>query len=152
MNKKYYVKLSKEQQQHLEKLISSGTTPARTITRAHILLKSDCSKGAPNWTYRQITDAYNVSDVTIAKVRKTFVEEGFEAALYRKKPDRVYKRRLDGEGEAHLIALACSEAPQGYERWTLSLLKDRLIRLKIVDNISPETIRKTLKKTSSNLG
>jgi len=152
MNKKYYVKLSNKQRQHLEKLISSGTTPARTITRAHILLKSDCSKGTLNWTYRQITDAYNISDVTIAKVRKTYVEDGFEAALYRKKPDREYKRRLDGEGEAHLIALTCSEAPDGYERWTLSLLKDRLIRLEIVDNISPETIRQTLKKTSSNLG
>ena len=152
MNKKYNVKLSNEQQRHLKKIISSGTTPARTITRAHILLKSDCNKGGPNWKYHQITDAFNISDVTIAKVRKSFVEDGFEAALYRKKPDRVYKRRLDGEGEAYLITLVCSEAPDGYDRWTLSLLKDRLIQMKIVDHIAPETIRKTLKKTGLSLG
>jgi hypothetical protein len=88
----------------------------------------------------------------VYNVRKKYIEGGLEGAILRKKPDRVYERRLDGEGEAHLIALACSEPPDGYERWSLRLLKDRIIRLEIVENISHETIRQTLKKTSSNLG
>ncbi len=83
-------------------------------------------------------------------VRKKYLEGGLEQAILRKKPDRVYERRLDGEGEAHLIALACSEPPDGYERWSLRLLKDRLIRLEIVENISHETIRQTLKKSISS--
>ena len=85
-------------------------------------------------------------------VRKKYIEGGLEIAILRKKPDRVYERRLDVEGEAHLIALACGEPSDGYERWSLRLLKDRIIRLEIVENISHETIRQTLKKTSSNLG
>ena len=85
-------------------------------------------------------------------MRKNYVEGGLNRAILRKKPERVYERRLDGEGEAHLIAMACSEPPDGYERWSLRLLQDRMIRLEIVENISHETIRQTLKKTSSNLG
>jgi hypothetical protein len=93
-----------------------------------------------------------VSSLTVYNVRKKYDEGGLERAILRKKPERVYERRLDGEGEAHLIALACSKPPEGYERWSLRLLKDRIIRLEIVENISHETIRQTLKKTSSNLG
>ena len=152
MNKKYFVKLTNEHRQHLEKLISSGIAPARTINRAHILLKSDCSSKAPNWTYRRISDAYNVSDVTISKVRKSFVESGFEAALYRKKPDREYKHRLDGEAEAHLIALVCGQPPEGYKQWTLRLIRDRFVELDYVDTISHETIRTTLKKMNLSPG
>jgi hypothetical protein len=90
--------------------------------------------------------------LTVYKVRKNYVEGGLKRAILRKKPERVYERRLDGEGEAHLIALACSDPPDGYERWSLRLLQDRLVRLEIVENISHETIRQTLKKTSSSLG
>jgi len=93
LNKKYFVKLTNKQRQHLEKLISSGIAPARTITRAHILLKSDCSPDGPDWTYARTSEAFNVTDVTISKICKRFVESGFEAAHYRKKPDREYKRR-----------------------------------------------------------
>ena len=85
-------------------------------------------------------------------VRKKYIEGGLEESILRKKPDRVHERRLDGEGEAHLIALACGEPPDGYEHWSLRLLKDRIIRLEIVENISHETIRQTLKKTSSRPG
>jgi len=93
-----------------------------------------------------------VSSPTVYNVRKNYVAGGLKRAILRKKPERVYERRLDGEGEAHLIAMACSEAPDGYERWSLRLLQDRMIRLEIVENISHETIRQTLKKTSSSLG
>ena len=105
-----------------------------------------------NGSYQAICEAYDVSSLTVYNVRKNYIEGGLERAILRKKPERVYERRLDGEGEAHLIALACSEPPEGYERWSLRLLKDRIIRLEIVENISHETIRQTLKKTSSNLG
>jgi len=145
MNKIYYVKLTNKQRQHLEKLISSGIAPARTITRAHILLKSDCSPEGPNWTYARTSEAFNVTDATISKICKRFVESGFEAALYHKKPDREYKRRLDGEAEAHLIAMVCSQPPAGYKQWSLRLIRDRFVELDYVDTISHETVRSTQK-------
>jgi transposase len=149
MNTKYLVELSDEQRQHLEKLTSSGIAPARQMKRAHILLKSDRQA---NWSYEQLMEAFDVSAVTIAKVRKTFVEQGLETALQRKKPDREYEHVLDGEGEAHLIALACSEPPTGRKHWSLRLLQDRFVKLRHVDNISYETIRRVLKKTNSSPG
>jgi hypothetical protein len=152
VNRKYVVKLNDEQREHLEKLISSGTAAARTITHARILLKSDSSEGAPNWTYAAIMTALDVSEVTIAHVRKAFVEQGLAAALSRKKPDRVYPHLLDGEGEAHLTALACSQAPDGRDRWTLRLLAEKMVQLEYVEAISHETIRTALKKTNSSRG
>lgn len=149
MNTKYVVELSHEQREHLEKLTSSGTVPARQIKRAQILLKSDLQA---NWSYDQISTAFDVSAVTIAKVRKTFVEQGLEVALQRRKPDREYEHALDGEGEAHLIALACSQPPTGRKQWSLRLLQDRFVKLGHVERISYETIRRVLKKTNSNLG
>jgi len=149
MNTKYKVELTEEQRQHLEKLTSSGICPARQMKRAHILLKSDQST---NWSYGQIAEAFDVSDVTIAKVRKAFVEQGLEVALQRKKPEREYERSLDGEGEAHLIALACSEPPTGRDHWSLRLLRDRFVKLGHVESISYETVRRTLKKTNSSRG
>ena len=152
MKQKYIVKLSDTERSQLKELISSGEASARQIRRAYILLKSDCNAGGPNWNYQAICEAFEVSSLTVYNVRKNYNEGGLNRAILRKKPERVYKRRLDGEGEAHLIALACSEPPEGYELWSLRLLQDRLIRLEIVDNISHETIRQTLKKTSSNPG
>jgi hypothetical protein len=152
MNQKYGVKLTSSERSQLKELISSGEASARQIRRAYILLKSDSSAGGPNWNYQAICEAYEVSSLTVYNVRKNYVEGGLKRAILRKKPERVYKRRLDGEGEAHLIALACSEPPDGYESWSLRLLQDRMIRLEIVESISHETIRQTLKKTSSNLG
>jgi transposase len=149
MNKKYKVELNEEQKQNLEKITSSGTYPARQIKRAQILLKSDTKV---SWSYEQISDAFDVSEVTIAKVRKTFVEHGLEAALHRKKPDREYEHALDGEAEAHLIALACSEPPVGREHWSLRLLQNRFVKLGYIDSISHETIRRALKKKNSSLG
>jgi len=149
MNTKYKVVLNEEQRQQLEKITSSGNVPARQMKRAQILLKSDVQT---NWTYERIMDVFDVSAVTIAAVRKAFVEQGLEVALQRKKPDREYEHRLDGEGEAHLIALACSEPPSGRKRWSLRLLQDRFVKLGHVDEISYETIRRVLKKTNSSLG
>jgi hypothetical protein len=152
MNQKYPVKLNETERYQLKQLVSSGTARARKVRRAQILLKSDSSESGPNWPYQAICEAYGVSQPTIAEVRRAFVEGGLEAALNRKPPERVYERRLDGEGEAHLIALVCSEPPEGHERWTLRLLKKRLIELEYVENISHETIRTTLKKTNLSLG
>src|SRR5215210_8400008 len=158
MNTKYIVILNEEQRQHLEKLTSSGRVPARQMKRAQILLKSDMQL---NWSYERIMDAFDVSAVTIAQVRKTFMKQGLEVALQRKKPEREYEHALDGEGEAHLIALACSEPPIGRKHWSLRLLQDRFVKLGYVDNISYETIRRVLtlalagsarEKTNSSLG
>jgi hypothetical protein len=152
MNQKYVIELTEEERQHLEKLTSSGIASVRQVTRAHILLKSDRSAGGPKWTYEQICAAYNVSPITVLNVRKSFVAQGMQATLGRKKPEREYPRALDGEAEAHLIALACSAPPEGRKVWSLRLLQDRFVRLGHVDHVSHETIRTTLKKMSSNPG
>jgi len=149
---KYEIKLTDEERQQLQKLISSGTASARELTRARILLKSDSSEGGPNWSYQAIGEAFEVSEVTIAQVRRDFAAGRLESALYRKKPDRVYERRLDGEAEAHLIALACGKAPDGRDRWTLRLLQGKLVELGVVESVSHETVRRTLKKTNLSLG
>jgi hypothetical protein len=152
MNQKYIVNLTAEERQHLEKLTSAGIAPARSVTRAHILLKSDHSVAGPRWKYEQICAAFNITPVTVMNVRKSFVEKGLQATLYRKKPEREYTHILDGEAEAHLIALACSAPPEGRKAWTLRLLRERFVRLGHVDSVSHETIRTTLKKMSSSRG
>lgn len=149
MNTKYPVRLNEEQRQHVEKITSSGKAPARQMKRAQILLKSD---GQANWSYEQIMQAFDVTANTVAAVRRTFVEQGLEVALQRKKPERDYQHVLDGEGEAYLVALACSEPPAGRKHWSLRLLQDRFMKLGHGDQISYETIRRVLKKTSSNPG
>ncbi len=152
MNQKYFVSLTTEERVYLEKLVSSGNASARKLRRARILLKSDCSEGRPNWTYEAICDAFDVNAVTVTNIRKAFSEGGLEKALNRKKPEREYEHRLDGYAEAHLIALTCGDAPEGYDRWTLRLLQDRFIKLEIVESVSHETIRTTLKKMNLSLG
>jgi hypothetical protein len=152
MYKKYFVTLTSEERSYLEKLVSSGSAPARKLRRARILLKSDCSEEGPNWTYQAICNAFDVNSLTVTNIRKAFAEGGLDKALNRKKPDREYEHRLDGNAEAHLIALACSDAPEGYERWSLRLLQERFVRLEIVESVSHETIRSTLKKTNLSLG
>lgn len=129
-------------------MISAGKAAARKLTHARILLKADAGEGGPNWKDEQIGQSLEVGTATVERVRKQFVEDGMEAALERRKPDREYERRLDGVGEAHLIALTCSEAPEGRERWTLQLLADGMVALGYVESVSRETVRRTLKKTS----
>jgi hypothetical protein len=152
MNQKYTIELTKEERQHLENITSTGIAPARMMKRAQILLKSDRRIEGASWTYEQICSAFNVTPVTVLNIRKSFVEKGLAATLCRKKPEREYPHALDGEEEAYLVALACSKPPEGRKVWSLRLLKDRLIRLGHVDNISHETIRTVLKKTNSSLG
>lgn len=151
MYQKYFVSLTSEERTYIEKLVSSGNAPARKIQRARILLKSDCSEGGPNWSYEAICNAFDVNAVTVTNIRKSFCEGGMEKALNRKKPEREYEHRLDGHAEAHLISLTCGEAPKGYDRWTLRLLRDRLVKLEIVESVSHETIRTTLKKMNLSL-
>jgi len=152
MKRKYIIELTEEERRHLEKLTSSGIAPARTVRRAGILLKSDNSPAGSKWTYDQICDVFGVSPLTVMNVRKSFVENGLQATLYRKKPNREYPHALDGEAEAHLMALACSEPPEGRKAWSLRLLKDQFIRQGFVESVSHETIRTTLKKRRSSRG
>jgi hypothetical protein len=145
---KYAVRLSEAERAHLRTLIGRGTAPARTLTHARILLKADQGEGGPAWADAAIAGALEVHPATVARVRRAFVEDGLDAALTRKSPDRVYGRALDGEAEARLVALTCSEPPAGRERWTLRLLAAELVRLEMVEAVSHETIRRTLKQTT----
>jgi hypothetical protein len=147
MNKKYVVTLTEEERQGLQTLVSQGRTAARKITRAWILLKSEASPG-PAWPDEQIRSTFDVGLATIYRVRQTFVEEGLEAVLSRRPKSRHRHRKLDGEQEAHLIALACSKPPPGRCRWTLRLLASKLVELGHTDRVCPETVRQTLKKTN----
>ena len=152
MTKKYVVTLTDEERRLLRGLISSGRASARKLTRARILLKADSGVGQPGWDDATISQGLEVGRATVERVRKPFVEEGLEAALVRRRPQRVYQRKLDGEAEAHLIALACSEPPAGRTRWTMKLLAGQMVVLEYVDTVSDETVRRTLKKTSSSHG
>jgi len=152
MKKKYIVELVAEERERLQALIASGKGSARKLTHARILLKADSSKAGPGWADAEIAEALEVGRATVERVRKRLVQESLEAALGRRKPRRVYPRKLDGDGEAHLIALACSEAPQGRARWTLRLLADQMVALDYVESLSYQTVRRTLKKTNLSLG
>lgn len=147
MGKKYVVRLTDEEREQLKALVSKGRASARKIVRAQVLLKVDAD--GPNWIDRQVAEAFGIRANTVADIRERFVEEGMDRALDRKQPDDPPRqRKLDGAGEARLIAIACGEAPEGRARWTLRLLAGQLVELAIVDRISHETVRQTLKKTS----
>jgi transposase len=151
MKKKYIVALTPEEQHMLRQMVSRGKGAARKLMHARILLKADSSEGT-GWDDAAIAGGLEVGRATVERVRKEFVEDGLEVALERKKPRRQYLRKLDGDGEAHLIALACSKSPEGTSRWTLRLLADRMVALEYVDSLSYETVRQVLKKTNLNLG
>lgn len=150
MPAKNTVYLSEAEQAQLRTLIGRGSAPARKLTRARILLKANRGEGSEEWTDTAIARALDVHSTTVARVRREYVKEGLEVALNRNLPRRTYHRRLDGEGEAHLIALACSQPPAGHARWTLRLLADELVRFDVVETVSHETVRQTLKQTSSS--
>jgi hypothetical protein len=154
VKKKYVVELTKTERERLDKLISSGTAPARMLNRARILLKADIGEHAGEGRLalidREIARMLETSTATVGRVRERFCRQGLDAALERSLPDRAYKRSLDGRAEARLIALACSEAPRGRDRWSMRLLADKAVELGIVETVSHETVRKTLKKTSSD--
>ena len=146
--KKYIVRLSKEERDSLSTLVSSGKGSARMFTRGRILLKADVGERGPAWPDERIAEALDVTVQTVERVRKQVVEEGLEAVLRRRKyTQKVSRKKLDGDAEAHLIALACSEAPEGYTRWSLRLLAGKMVELGYVEDISHEAVRRVLKKT-----
>lgn len=147
--KTYEVKLSEEERNHLQNLVSKGSDKARKLTRARILLKAD-----EKWLDREISAALDVGESTILRICKKYVEEGLDAALNRRKSSRQYERILDGKAEAQMVALACSKPPEGRSKWTLSLLADKFVEQEevAVESISYETVRRTLKKTNSSRG
>ena len=150
MKKKYPVILSDTERDHLKRLIASGTAPARKLTHARILLKADEAAQGAGWVDEKVAEAVETSQPTVARIRRQYFEEGLDAALNRRPPTREYQRKLDGESEAHVVALACSEPPEGEARWSLRLLADKLIELEIVEDVSYQTVRRTLKKTPSS--
>jgi hypothetical protein len=152
MHKKYHVQLTGDDRHLLEGIMRSGTAPARTQTHARILLKADCADDGPAWSDATISTALDVSRPTVERVRRTFVTAGLAVALHRRPRHGPSRRKLDGVQEAHLIALTCSPAPDGEDRWTLRLLADRMVELGHVDSIARDTIRVTLKKTNLSHG
>jgi transposase len=142
----YKVRLTQAERVELQKLISAGVAPARKLTRARILLKAD-----EGFRKAEISRALDVTSNTVTNVCRAFQAQRLEA-IERKKPEREYNHSLDGEAEAHLIAMACSAPPEGRERWTLRLLASNMVERNYVDEVSHETIRTALKKTYSSLG
>ena len=146
--KLYRVKLTSEERAQLLELLSKGKAAARTLTHARILLKADEGVAGPRLSDEAIAEALEVNRSTVERVRIRCVEEGFELALRPRPSRQLHPRKLDGAQEAHLVTLACSPAPNGRGRWSLRLLADKLVQLEIVDGISHETVRQTLKKTN----
>lgn len=149
---KYIVRLTEEERKYLIELTRTGKVAAKKITHARILLRTDASKENENLKDEVIKDLEHVSSKTVSRIRQLFVEEGLEAALNRKPHKRVKPRSLDGEQEAKLIAICCSQAPEGRARWTLKLLSNQLVEMKVVESIATETVRLTLKKMNLSLG
>jgi len=152
MPKAHRVQLTASQRQQLQQLIATGTAPARVLTHARILLKADEGEGGPAWTDGAIAQALEVSVPTVARVRVRWGQAGLDAALQRRSPGRSRACKIDGEKEAHLIALTCSAPPKGHQRWSLRLLAGRMVELQHVEQLSHETVRRTLQKTNSSRG
>src|SRR5262249_43621309 len=150
MHKQYPVILTATERDQLKHLLAAGTDSARKLTHARILLKADQGPDGPGWADQAIAEAVEVSQPTISRVRKQYVEHGLQAALNRRPPSREYVRKLDGVQEARLLAIACGKPPTGQARWSLRLLADKLVELQIVeDGVSYQTVRRILKKTRS---
>lgn len=150
MYKRYVVCLTADEREQIERLVRHGRAHARKLLYGRILLKADAN-GPDRWTDEQIAEALEVSTATVARERKRFCEEGLEVALMTRKPGRPRRRVLDGRAEAHLVALSCSDPPDGRERWSMRLLAEKMVEIGHVDTISYETVRRTLKKTGSSL-
>src|SRR5712691_7789465 len=146
---RYAVDLTDTERAVVREILSKNKAKRSTIIHAYILLKADRTCG---WTNADMALAYEVSTKKVEQLKKRFVEEGFEAALYRKPVTNVHRRKITGDEEAHLNAIYCSQAPEGHERWTLRLLADTMVELDIVDSVSHEMKRRTLKKANLNPG
>ena len=146
MVKKYIVKLTDEERKQLKSLVNKGKAASYKRKHAQILLKSDASEVGECWTDSKISAAFDITTRTIENVRKRCVMEGLDKAINRAKSTYVKPRKINGEQEAHLVALTCSEAPDGHCRWSLRLLADKMVELEYIDTVSHETVRQTLKK------
>ncbi len=149
---KYKVTLTKEERDELMTIINKGSHTSQKFRNAYILLNCDAGKYSEKVTNEVMSKVLKVGMRTIDRVKKRFIEEGFDAILERKLTTRVYERKADGDLEAHLIALCCGDPPKGFRRWTLRLLSEKMVELSYVDSISHETIRRVLKKTNYDLG
>ena len=149
---KHVVRLTPADRRRLIRMTRSGRHPARAVTHARILLKAAQADGGPAWDDAAIAAALDCGARTVARVRKKVAEGGLDPAVHRKRPTGRRFRKLDGEQEARLVALACSAPPDGKARWTMQLLADRLVELRVVEGVSDETVRRTLKKTTSSRG
>lgn len=147
MPNKYIVRLTASERLELQSLVNTGKAAAYKRRHAQILLKADVSRQGDGWNDAQISEAFDISIRTVERTRQRLVEQGLKAALNRAKQTKTRRRRLDGEQEAYLIALSCSEPPDGRARWTFQLLADKMAELKYVETVSDETIRQVLKKT-----
>jgi hypothetical protein len=149
---KFTVTLTTEERAKLTRLVTTGRSAARTILHAQVLLKADAAPGGPRWTDEQIRAAFAIGLTAIARIRRRFVEDGLAAALHRRPARTPRLRKLDGRAEAHLVALACSEPPDGRGRWSLALLTERFVALGVSPPVSDETVRRVLKQTTSSRG
>jgi transposase len=149
MIRKYRVTLTAEEREELLTLIGKGKASARKLAHARVLLQTDESEDGPASADTQVADALNLSVRTVERVRERFVEQGLAAALSPSPSQRVYGRKFDGAQEARLIALACSQPPEGKPGWTLRLLAEQVVGLQLMESVSPETVRQVLKKTNS---
>lgn len=152
MQKRYRVTLTEAERSDLRTLVSTGKAAARKLVRARILLLADQAEGGPAQSDPDIVDALGCGRALVERVRQQLVEEGLDETLTPRPTTRIYERRLDGRAEAHRVALACGAPPEGRARWTLRLLADRMVLLGHVDELSHETVRQTLKKTTSSRG
>lgn len=150
--KKYIVSLTVSERKFLEQLTKKGKIAAYKMNHARILLKADINQKEGGWTDRHIGESLDIGHATIERVRQRFVEEGIESALSRREQKKRRSKIIDGEKEAYLIAIACSQTPCGKSNWTLQMLADKMVELNYVEQVSTETIRQTLKKTNLNLG
>jgi hypothetical protein len=141
---RYAVDLTDAERAELREILSKNKAKRSTIINAYVLLKADRSCG---WTNEDMASAYEVSTKKVEQRKKRFVEEGFEAALYRKPVTKAHRRKITGDEDAHLIALSCSQAPEGQERWTLRMLADQMVELDIIASVSHETIRRSGKNS-----
>jgi transposase len=148
---RYKVTLTQEEQAHLKMIVGKGSHKSQKVLNALILLNCDTSEGKKH-TNEQISGILNISMRKIDRVKERFVEEGLKIALEGHPKEREYKRKADGDLEAHLIALSCSQAPEGFSRWSLRMLADKAVELQYVESVSHETVRRVLKKTNLNPG
>lgn len=149
---RYKVTLTGDERIELENILKKGKHTSLEFRNACVLLNSDESESGKKYSNEDIAQILHITTKTVERLKQRFVEDGFDACLGRKPYPEVTNIKTDGDFEAHLIALSCSEAPQGYARWSLRLLADKMVELNFVDSISHESIRKTLKKTKSNRG